>query len=543
MPRKKAPAAEAPRLVAYYRYSGGSRQTEQSIEGQRRDCEAYARAHGMTILREYVDRHISGKTDDRPAFQQLVADSAAHTFDAVICWKTDRLARNRYDSAVYKKKLRDNGVEILYAAESNISGAEGIIIEGLMEALAEYYSAELAEKARRGMRESALKGKALGSSRPLGLTVDADKHYIIEPTGAEAVRYIFEQYAAGLSSSSIVERLNAMGLRTSHGGPFNKSSINRIIRNEMYRGVYVSKKFDVRIEGAIPAIIDNDLWERAQKMFERNRQSRTPHASRADYILSGKLYCGECGCLMKGVCGRSSGNGQMYHYYACPGRSIGRACTRKNIPQDELEAMVVNSVADLLLEPALLEQIADAIVELQQAEAARPDPEKQALEKSLSDVRSKIQNILTAIENGTSSAALSARLADLEQQESTLSYQLSSLTAKKPLTFTRDQILFLLQQFRVSPSERTKAYCRRLVDTFVDHIELTNTELILYFNLSDETVDKNKKAPRSNPSEESSTEKRLVHLAHQQANYSLYAASGYFSLVEHQFSARLWRTA
>ena len=103
MPRKKAPAAEAPRLVAYYRYSGGSRQTEQSIEGQRRDCEAYARAHGMTILREYVDRHISGKTDDRPAFQQLVADSAKHTFDAVICWKTDRLARNRYDSAVYKK--------------------------------------------------------------------------------------------------------------------------------------------------------------------------------------------------------------------------------------------------------------------------------------------------------------------------------------------------------------------------------------------------------------------------------------------------------
>ena len=513
MPRKKAPAAEAPRLVAYYRYSGGSRQTEQSIEGQRRDCEAYARAHGMTILREYVDRHISGKTDDRPAFQQLVADSAAHIFDAVICWKTDRLARNRYDSAVYKKKLRDNGVEILYAAESNISGAEGIIIEGLMEALAEYYSAELAEKARRGMRESALKGKALGSSRPLGLTVDADKHYIIEPTGAEAVRYIFEQYAAGLSSSSIVERLNAMGLRTSHGGPFNKSSINRIIQNEMYRGVYVSKKFDVRIEGAIPAIIDNDLWKRAQNMFERNRQSRTPHASRADYILSGKLYCGECGCLMKGVCGRSSGNGQMYHYYSCPGRSIGRACTRKNIPQDELEAMVVNSVADLLLEPELLEQIADAIVELQQAEAARPDPEKQALEKSLSDVRSKIQNILTAIENGTSSAALSARLADLEQQESTLSYQLSSLTAKKPLTFTRDQILFLLQQFRVSPSERTKAYCRRLVDTFVDHIELTNTELILYFNISDETIDKNKKAPRSNSSKESSTEKRLVRVA------------------------------
>ncbi len=82
------------------------------------------------------------------------------------------------------------------------------------------------------MRESALKGKALGSSRPLGLTVDADKHYIIEPTGAEAVRYIFEQYAAGLSSSSIVERLNAMGLRTSHGGPFNKAASTASFRTK-----------------------------------------------------------------------------------------------------------------------------------------------------------------------------------------------------------------------------------------------------------------------------------------------------------------------
>ena len=132
------------RLVAYYRYSGGSGQTEQSIEGQRRDCEAYARLHNMTIQKEYVDRHISGKTDDRAAFQQMIADSDKGAFDMVICWKTDRFARNRYDSAVYKKRLRDNGVEIVYAAESNISGAEGIIIEGVMEALAEYYSAELA---------------------------------------------------------------------------------------------------------------------------------------------------------------------------------------------------------------------------------------------------------------------------------------------------------------------------------------------------------------------------------------------------------------
>ena len=67
MRRKKVEGGN--RLVAYYRYSGGSGQTEQSIEGQRRDCENYARLHGLTILHEYIDRHISGKTDDRAAFQ------------------------------------------------------------------------------------------------------------------------------------------------------------------------------------------------------------------------------------------------------------------------------------------------------------------------------------------------------------------------------------------------------------------------------------------------------------------------------------------
>ena len=205
------------RLVAYYRYSGGSGQTEQSIEGQRRDCENYAKLHGLTIIHEYIDRHISGKTDDRAAFQQMMNDGDKGAFDMVICWKTDRFARNRYDSAVYKKRLRDNGIEILYAAESNVEGAEGIIIEGLMEALAEYYSAELAEKMRRGMRESALKGQAINRCRSLGLTTDENKKYVIDEKTAPTVRFIFEHYAAGESSTSIVEQLNAKGLRTSQG--------------------------------------------------------------------------------------------------------------------------------------------------------------------------------------------------------------------------------------------------------------------------------------------------------------------------------------
>ena len=504
MRRKKN--SDVIRLVAYYRYSGGSGQTEQSVEGQRRDCEAYAKLHGMTILHEYIDRHISGKTDDRAAFQQMMKDSDKGAFDMVICWKTDRFARNRYDSAVYKKRLRDNGVEIIYAAESNVQGAEGIIIEGLMEALAEYYSAELAEKMRRGMRESALKGQAISRCRALGLTTDENKKFVIDERTAPTVRFIFEHYAAGESSTSIIEQLNAKGLRTSQGGPFNKSSIPRIIQNEMYRGVYVSKAYNVRIEDAIPAIIDDDLWGRAQAMMKTNRQLKAKYEPKADYLLSGKLFCAECGGLMKGVSGHSGGNGEVYRYYACSNPE----CHKRNIPKADLEGKVIRSIRDHLLQPDTMEALADALVEVQEADATKPDAEREALEQELRDVRRRGKNIMDAIENGSVAPQLVARLNDLTQQENTLTYQLSTIAKETPLAFTREQYLLMLKMFCAHPDEQNEAYKHRLINTFVTSIKISDSELIIYFNISEETENKNKKAPQQNFTKESSTEMRLV---------------------------------
>lgn len=504
MRRKKN--SDVIRLVAYYRYSGGSGQTEQSIEGQRRDCEAYAKLHGMTILHEYIDRHISGKTDDRAAFQQMMKDSDKGAFDMVICWKTDRFARNRYDSAVYKKRLRDNGVEIIYAAESNVQGAEGIIIEGLMEALAEYYSAELAEKMRRGMRESALKGQAISRCRALGLTTDENKKFVIDERTAPTVRFIFEHYAAGESSTSIIEQLNAKGLRTSQGGPFNKSSIPRIIQNEMYRGVYVSKAYNVRIEDAIPAIIDDDLWGRAQAMMKTNRQLKAKYEPKADYLLSGKLFCAECGGLMKGVSGHSGGNGEVYRYYACSNPE----CHKRNIPKADLEGKVIRSIRDHLLQPDTMEALADALVEVQEADATKPDAEREALEQELRDVRRRGKNIMDAIENGSVAPQLVARLNDLTQQENTLTYQLSTIAKETPLAFTREQYLLMLKMFCAHPDEQNEAYKHRLINTFVTSMKISDSELIIYFNISEETENKNKKAPQQNFTKESSTEMRLV---------------------------------
>lgn len=484
MSRKKQNTG--PRLAAYYRYSGGGGQTEQSIEGQRRDCEAWAKSHGMTICKEYIDRHISGKTDNRSQFQRMIADSDNHVFDMLICWKTDRLARNRYDSAIYKSRLRKNGVKIVYAAETIVDGPEGIILEGLMESLAEYYSAELSQKLRRGIRESALKCHCLGGRHALGLTSNKAHEYVIDESQAPTVRYIFEQYAAGKSSAAIVQDLNSRGLRTAYGGPFNKNSILRIVTNEQYIGTYTSKSQNVRVENAIPAIIDRDLWDKVQIMVKLNREGRSPNRERADYILSGKLYCLSCGGTMKGICGTGK-SGARHYYYTCSNHAAHK-CDKHNIEKSYLENLIVSATADYVLEPGHLEMIADKLIEVQSKDRTREDPEKEMLQTELAEIVRKQENILRAIEDGTASAKLTARLHGLEERETSIRSRLDVIqdTVVVP-SYSRDQLMFMLSQFQRSPDEQDDAYKHRLIDTFINTVYLTDETAFVQFNISTPT--------------------------------------------------------
>ena len=522
MPRKKKlQEVGGLRLVAYYRYSNGGQQTEQSIEGQRRDCEAYAKAHGYKIVHEYIDRHISGKSDSRPAFQQMISDSDSHLFDAVICWKTDRLARSRYDSIIYKTRLRRNGVKILYAAETVVDGPEGIIIEGLMESLAEYYSAELAQKLRRGQRESALKCIALGGNRSFGYDIGPDKHYCINEKQAPAVRYIFEQYAAGATAADIVRELTARGYRTSRGNPFNKNSICRIITNEMYLGVY--KYADIRIEGGVPAMIDRELFNRCQTQLAFNRaHGGGKGAPRADYVLVGKLYCGLCGHAMKGA-SATGHTGSKHYYYTCT-QHVEKKCPKTSIEKNYLEQVIVDGVAKYVLTPEKISQIVDCMMELQAKEQEpKGNPEKDALEAELAECRRKQNNILEAIEEG-GSARLAARLRALEEQEAQLTFALGEINnAPTPPQFSREALTFMFEQFRREEDEVDEEYRRRILDTFVSSILLYEDRAEVKFNITDQKtgdfervilpISANKKPPEDDDitsNSEGSTALRLV---------------------------------
>lgn len=214
------------KIVIYARYSSHS-QTEQSIEGQLQTCYEYAKSNGHIVVAEYIDRAQSGTSDNRAEFQCMIADSDKHTFDGVLVYQLDRFARNRYDSAINKAKLKKNGVRVISARENITDDASGILVEGILESMAEYYSAELSQKIRRGMDINAEKGLSNGSNPGLGYTVDKDRKFHINPETAPIVREIFELYASGKTVTEIITNLNARQIKTSLGKAFNKNSLHR----------------------------------------------------------------------------------------------------------------------------------------------------------------------------------------------------------------------------------------------------------------------------------------------------------------------------
>ena len=206
------------KAVIYARYSSDN-QREESIEGQIRECTAFAEKNGISILRHYIDRAYSAKTDNRPEFQNMIKDSGKKLFDMVIVWKLDRFARNRYDSARYKSLLKKNGVKVVSATEVISEGAEGIILESVLEGYAEYYSADLAEKVVRGMTDNALKCKFNGGTIPIGYVIDDEQHFQPDPITAPYVLEVFKRYDKGATMTELRDWLNEQGEKNTRGNP------------------------------------------------------------------------------------------------------------------------------------------------------------------------------------------------------------------------------------------------------------------------------------------------------------------------------------
>lgn len=462
--------------VIYARYSS-SGQREESIEGQIRECREFAQRNGFTIVGEYMDKALTGRSDKRPDFQRMLRDSERGVFKAVICWKMDRFARNRYDSAMYKYKLKKNGVRIFYAKELIPDGPEGIILESVMEGYAEYYSENLSQNVKRGRYDSALELKTLGQ-RVLGLRTGADGRFEIDPANAQVVRRIFEEYAAGQSSKEICEQLNAEGHRTAQGNDFNKNSIRRIVQNEKYIGVYEYQ--DIRVEDGIPAIVSRELFDKCQQLVKKHH--RSPAAKRdTSFLLTSKLYCGHCGEAMIGDSGTGR-SGRVYYYYTCNGRKAHK-CKKERAHKDWIENLVVKHLVELISSDDFINEVADRCMEYQEREKDRSM--LHSLEARQKENAKAIKNMLTAIEAGIITPSTKSRLIELEAEREQLEKGIAKQLIAEP-TLERDQVIYFLERFRGGNINDT-AYKNFLIDTFLNAVYLYDDDkLVLVLNYTND---------------------------------------------------------
>ena len=470
---------EALNAVIYARYSS-DRQTEQSIEGQLRECYAFAKANDIAVIDTYIDRAISGKTDNRPAFQKMIEDSAKRQFQAVIVYRLDRFTRNRYDSAIYKARLKKNGVKVLSAMENLNGSPESIIMESLLEGMAEYYSVELSQKITRGMRENALKGKALGGQRVLGYKVNSDCYFEIDETTAPVVVDIFKLYSSGKTVKEICDILNARGVKTARGGAFNKNSLHTILTNKKYIGIYKTKYGE--IVGGIPAIIDKELFEMVALRMEQNKKAPARAKAEINYLLSTKLFCGKCRSAMVGESGTSK-TGKKYYYYACVKKKREKACDKSNVKKDWIEDLVIQRTVTDILKDDVIDKIADRLVELQKAEAAESGT-MLYLENSLAEIQVSIKNIMTAIEKGIITESTKTRLTELEDEKRNVEIEIAKESIARRI-ISREQIIYWISSFKDGDITSEK-YRQQLIDTFVHAVFVYDDKIVITYNYSGE---------------------------------------------------------
>lgn len=455
--------------VIYARYSSHS-QRDVSIEQQVRACRKFADRQGIRIVDVYEDRALTGTNDKRPGFQRMVQDAKKAGWTYVIVYTLDRFARDRYDSAVYKRQLKNNGVKVLSAMENISDDPTGILMESLLEGLAEYYSKELSRKVQRGMDDNARKCMVTGSI-PLGYVRAEDGRYAIHEAEAEIVREIFRRVYDGTPLMDIVRDLNARGLRTKKGREWNRSSFNQILSNEKYTGLYTYR--DIRVPGGIPRIIEQDVFDAVQIQLHKKPNCRrdptgqTPQRRRrkgGTYLLTGKLFCGDCKSPMIGISGTSHTDTPHY-YYTCKGRREDHAsCGRKNVRRDDIETFVATSLRDIMLTDEAIDALATAAVEYQNK--FETDNEIDTLKLQLEEVNRSIKNLVAAIEAGIFSAATQSRLAELEAQQRDLSRLLSVAQAEAEDRLTKEDIVTVLQCFQ-GGDVSDKDYQEALIDTFL----------------------------------------------------------------------------
>lgn len=467
--------------VIYARYSS-ERQTEQSIEGQLRVCYEFAKNNDLIVMHEYIDRAMTGTNDLRKEFQQMLSDSEkTKEWDICLVYALDRFGRNSIEQAINKFKLQKTGKIVISATQRtsrNIDGSQnldGIILENMYVGMAEYYSAELSQKVKRGMNESRQKGNFTGGYIPFGYCVTGDRKtgrkVQINEDQAVIVRKIFEDYAAGRLVTDIIDELHEKGIEN-RGQPFARNTVYFLLKNEKYAGIF--RHGDEVFTNIYPPIISQTTYDIVRARIENNKYGK--HKPNVEYLLKFKVTCGYCGSPINSDSGTSK-SGVIMRYYKCSGRRKGKNCQSTPIRKEVLEKVVIDATYKALATPDLIEDIAERIMGAHQK---RMDDQSilHILEERLAEKKSSIDNLIAAMEQGIISQTTKERLNALEAEKAELINKIAVEKLKSNLIIQKHDIVKYLQS-------AVKKRPLQMIQLLIKQVVLYNDKIEIHFNYTD----------------------------------------------------------
>ena len=488
------------RAVAYARYSSDN-QREESIDAQVRAIKEFCKKERIDLIKIYKDEAKTATTDDREDFLNMISDSSYKNFDAVIVHKLDRFARNRYDSALYKKKLKENGVKVVSVLEHLDDSPESVILESVLEGMAEYYSKNLSREVMKGMKETALQCKHTGGTPPLGYDVKADKTYAINQEESEAVKKIFDLYLSGYGYGSIADELNENGYKTKRNKPFAKNSIRDILLNEKYCGVYIfnraakktngkrnnhlSKESEniIRVDGGMPAIISKETYNKV--MEKLNSCARGPRVANTVvyYILSGKVECAECNCAYTGAGYRGGRGGKKYYVYGCTNKKK-HLCNNKDIRKDILESFVINKLKKEILNEESIIVISNDIYNSCLELTIKNKDEITRLQKKADTIKSKIDKAMDLILEGTiNPSIINEKINSLNVEFNSCISRIKELQHRDTSWINKNKIEEFLIYSKQILDKGDDISKQKIINTFVSKVFISKNSIEVFFEI------------------------------------------------------------
>jgi site-specific DNA recombinase len=423
------------KAAIYARVSSDRQDVDLSISAQLKALREYAARNEYVIVKEYVDEAESGKTTNRPQFWEMIAQARRipKLFDVILVWKYSRFARNREDSIVFKTMLRKAGVQVISINEPLEDTPTGRLLEAMIESLDEFYSANLGEEVTRGMRESASRGFWVASYASYGyrkiMVNDGVKErpkLEIEPSQSSVVQRIFQGVTDGRGLIEIAKELNGEGIVGPRGGSWGKTTIYKILTNEVYVGTLVwgrqsSRNLDpIRVENAVPAIIDSDTFQQAQvRLRERAFINKHPKRVASNYLLSGLARCGYCG---KSLIGQDAKGGR-FHYYVCGTlqKKGAGSCQAAYTPKERLEREVINKIKEHVLNYENLRELVRNVNDEMDSVARDYSERLNVVLEEIENVSQRLERLYDALETGSLKLAdLAPRIQRLRQHQEQL---------------------------------------------------------------------------------------------------------------------------